>query len=38
VLHDEPLSPFEAMQLDPDYLGLVSQALTMPPRRCRSWA
>lgn len=28
VLHDEPLSPFEAMQLDPDYLGLVSQALT----------
>ena len=27
VLHDEPLSPFEAMQLDPDYLGLVSQAL-----------
>jgi hypothetical protein len=28
VLHDEPLSPFEAMQLDPDYLGLISQALT----------
>ncbi|MFC4250331.1 STY4528 family pathogenicity island replication protein [Sinimarinibacterium flocculans] len=28
VLHDEPLSPYEAMQLDPDYLGLVSQALT----------
>ena len=28
VLHDEPLMPFEAMQLDPDYLGLVSQALT----------
>ncbi|MCY1397358.1 hypothetical protein D3C76_297690 [compost metagenome] len=27
VLHDEPLSPFEAMQLDPDYLGLVSQTL-----------
>ena len=27
VLHDEPLTPFEAMQLDPDYLGLVSQAL-----------
>ncbi len=27
VLHDEPLSPFEAMQLDADYLGLVSQAL-----------
>tara|TARA_R110001583_G_scaffold195118_1_gene369351 strand:+ start:97618 stop:98850 length:1233 start_codon:yes stop_codon:yes gene_type:complete len=28
VLHDEPLTPFEAMQLDPDYLGVVSQALT----------
>ncbi len=28
VLHDEPLTPFEAMQLDPDYLGLVNQALT----------
>lgn len=28
VLHDEPLSPFEAMQLDPGYLELVSQALT----------
>ena len=28
VLHDEPLTPFEAMQLGPDYLGLVSQALT----------
>ena len=28
VLHDEPLTPFEGMQLDPDYLGLVSQALT----------
>lgn len=28
VLHDEPLTPFEAMQLDPEYLGLVSQALT----------
>ena len=27
VLHDDPLTPFEAMQLDPDYLGLVSQAL-----------
>lgn len=26
VLHDTPLSPFEAMQLDPSYLGLVSQA------------
>lgn len=27
VLHDEPLTPFEAMQLDPDYLNLVSHAL-----------
>ncbi|ELQ8316750.1 MULTISPECIES: STY4528 family pathogenicity island replication protein [Pseudomonas] len=27
VLHDEPLTPFEAMQLDTDYLELVSQAL-----------
>ena len=27
VLHDTPLSPFEAMQLDPSYMGLVSQAL-----------
>lgn len=28
VLHDEPLTPFEAMQLDPDYLQLVSQSLS----------
>lgn len=28
VLHEEPLTPFEAMQLDPEYLGLVSQSLT----------
>nr|BFD40971.1 STY4528 family pathogenicity island replication protein [Pseudomonas sp. FFPRI_1] len=27
VLHDSPLTPYEAMQLDPEYLGLVSQAL-----------
>ncbi|HEP8863447.1 TPA: hypothetical protein VDU61_002734 [Pseudomonas aeruginosa] len=27
VLHDEPLTPFETMQLDPEYLGLVSHAL-----------
>ncbi len=27
VLHDEPLTPFEAMQLDADYLQLISQAL-----------
>ena len=32
VLHDEPLTPFEAMQLDPDYLGLVSQALAHPAK------
>jgi hypothetical protein len=28
VLHDEPLSPYEAIQLDPHYLSLVSHALT----------
>ncbi|MBJ7223612.1 MULTISPECIES: STY4528 family pathogenicity island replication protein [unclassified Brenneria] len=28
VLHDEPLSPYEAIQLDADYLELVSQSLT----------
>lgn len=27
VLHDEPLTPFEAMQLDTDYLALVSHSL-----------
>ncbi|WP_394073913.1 STY4528 family pathogenicity island replication protein [Xanthobacter autotrophicus] len=27
VLHDEPLTPYEVMQLDPEYLGLVSHAL-----------
>lgn len=27
VLHDEPLTPYEGIQLDPDYLGLVSHAL-----------
>lgn len=27
VLHDEPLSPWEALQLDAEYVGLVSQAL-----------
>jgi len=27
VLHDEPLTPYEAMQLDPEYLGLVSRGL-----------
>lgn len=28
VLHDEPLTPYEAIQLDPRYLELVSHALT----------
>ncbi|AHG40985.1 hypothetical protein N018_12350 [Pseudomonas syringae CC1557] len=28
VLHDEPLTPFEAIQLDADYLELVSQSLS----------
>ena len=28
VLHDEPLTPFEAIQIDPCYLELVSHALT----------
>ncbi|MEX5685328.1 STY4528 family pathogenicity island replication protein [Pseudomonas silesiensis] len=28
VLHDEPLTPYEAIQLDADYLELVSQSLT----------
>ena len=32
VLHDEPLTPFEAIQFDPDYLGLVSQALNHAAR------
>jgi hypothetical protein len=27
VLHDEPLTPFEAIQLDPEYLSLLSRAL-----------
>jgi hypothetical protein len=28
VLHDDPLTPYETIQLDPAYLPLVSQALT----------
>jgi hypothetical protein len=28
VLHDEPLTPYEAIQLDPSYLELVSHSLT----------
>mgnify|MGYP003633552554 CR=1 FL=1 len=35
VLHDEPLTPFEAMQLDPDYLDLVNQALTHASKAVR---
>ena len=27
VLHDEPLTPFEAIQLDPEYLSLLSRSL-----------
>ena len=30
VLHDEPLTPYEAIELDPDYLALVSRALAHP--------
>lgn len=32
VLHDESLTPFEVMQLDPDYLALVSHSLTHAAR------
>lgn len=32
VLHDEPLTPFEAIQLDPEYLTLLCQALTHPTK------
>jgi len=35
VLHDEPLTPFEAMQLDADYLTLVSQALSHSAKAVR---
>jgi len=35
VLHDEPLTPFEAMQLDSDYLQLVSQALNHASKAVR---
>ncbi|SDS16695.1 hypothetical protein SAMN05216198_1336 [Halopseudomonas litoralis] len=28
VLHDEPLTPYEAIQIDPEYLGLISNSLT----------
>ncbi|WP_237881347.1 STY4528 family pathogenicity island replication protein [Pseudomonas sp. PGPR40] len=30
VLHDRPLTPFEAMQIDPEYMSLVSQTLKHP--------
>ncbi|WP_431306507.1 STY4528 family pathogenicity island replication protein [Pseudomonas aeruginosa] len=32
VLHDDPLTPWEAMQLDSEYLGLVCKALTHPSK------
>lgn len=32
VLHDEPLTPWEAIRLDPEYLGLVSHALDRSSR------
>lgn len=35
VLHDEPLTPYEAMQLDPEYLGLVSHALNHASKAIR---
>jgi hypothetical protein len=38
VLHDEPLTPFEAMQLDADYLAWSARRWGIPPRPCRSWA
>jgi hypothetical protein len=36
VLHDEPLTPFEAIQLDADYLELVSQALNHAAKAVRT--
>ncbi|UTW12399.1 STY4528 family pathogenicity island replication protein [Marinobacterium rhizophilum] len=38
VLHDEPLTPFEAIQLDADYLELVSQALNHAAKAVRTVA
>ncbi|MDR0780296.1 MAG: hypothetical protein LBF16_06325 [Pseudomonadales bacterium] len=35
VLHDEPLTPFEAMQLDAEYLSLVSHVLDHPAKAVR---
>jgi hypothetical protein len=36
VLHDEPLTPFEAIQLDANYLELVSQALNHAAKAVRT--
>ena len=38
VLHDEPLTPFEAMQLDPDYLSSSARPWAIRPGPFRSWA
>ena len=38
VLHDSPLTPFEALQLDPEYLGLVAMRWGMPARRYSVWS
>ncbi|MDR3221555.1 MAG: hypothetical protein LBU46_06070 [Candidatus Accumulibacter sp.] len=35
VLHDEPLTPFEALQIDPEYLSLLSRALTHASKAVR---
>jgi hypothetical protein len=35
VLHDEPLTPYEALQLDPNYLELVGRALTHASKAVR---
>lgn len=36
VLHDEPLSPFEAIQLDVDYLDLIGRALSHASKAIQS--
>jgi hypothetical protein len=38
VLHDEPLTPFEAMQLDADYLAWSASRWAIRPRPSRWWA
>jgi hypothetical protein len=35
VLHDEPLTPYEAIQIDPEYLMLVSRALSHASKSVR---